>query len=321
VRIRTLLDARPGSAARFQLQTLVLAHSWDRWAKSAPLEVFVIGSLPQPVEQRLRELGATIVPAAPHPLARISKSSNKLVALREPSDRPVLLVDNDACLLEDVSELDGRRIRTTIGARARVSDAQWEHIREATGLEPLDQEWVSLHGELKARRLGRPPKIERRLYCSSAVSWIADPGELEPLWAHGITAIALAFEGHPLSSFPVRGSDQAGFAVAIAQHGGLDLLPPAYNHRPVCFRLGLPDPKILHFGELGNLKGGMMPFSELLARWWERRILIPIQRSGEDAEVWPSGEERGRLLDEAASVRDRVLALGRDAGLDDFAFA
>ena len=103
MRIRTLLDARPGSAERFQLQALVLAHSWDRWAKSAPLEVFVIGSLPQPVEERLRELGATIVPAAPHPLATVSKSSNKLVALREPSNGPLLLVDNDACLLEDVS--------------------------------------------------------------------------------------------------------------------------------------------------------------------------------------------------------------------------
>lgn len=321
MRIRTLLDARPGSAVRFQLQTLLLAHSWAKWAKTAPLEVFVIGSATPPAEERLRELGAAVVSAPSHPLASVSKSSNKLVALREPSDGPVLLVDNDACFLEDVSGLDGRRVRTTIGAHARISDAQWEHIRQTTGLEPMEQEWVSLHGELKSRRLGRRPKVERRLYLSSAVSWIREPGELEQLWADGIGAIARAFEAHPLSSFAVCGSDQAGFAVAIAQYGGLDLLSPAHNYRPVCFRLGLPDPKILHFGELGNLKGGMMPFSQLLSTWWDRRILIPIRRSGEGDDVWPSDAERVRLLDEAASVRDRVLALGRDAGLDAFDFS
>jgi hypothetical protein len=320
VRIRTLLDARPGSAPRFQLQTLVLAHSWAGWANTLPLEVFVIGNAPAIVDGRLRELGAAVVPAPSHPLDAVSKSSNKLVALKEPSDGPVLLVDNDACFLDDVSGLDGRRIRTTIGARARVSDTQWEHIRETTGLEPIEQEWVSLHGELKARRLGREPKVERRLYLSSAVSWIADPAEFESLWADGIGAIVRAFDRHPLSSYAVRGSDQAGFAVAVAQYGGLDLLAPAYNHRPVCFRLGLPDPKILHLGELGNLKGGMLPFSQLLTTWWDRRILIPIRRSGEDDAEWPSDEEQERLLDEAACVRDWVLALGRDAGLDAFDF-
>lgn len=321
MRIRTLLDARPGSPSRFQLQTLVLAHSWARWARTAPLEVLVLGGLPEAVEQRLRELGAEIVPAAPHALSGISKSSNKLVALQGSGDGPVLLVDNDACFLEDVADIEGRGIRTTIAASARVSDAQWEHIRTLTGLEPLEQEWVSLHRELKAKRLGRPPRVERWLYCSSAVSWIREPEEFEPLWAAAIAAVARAFEEHPASSFAVRGSDQAGFALAIAQFGGLDLLPPAYNYRPVCFRLGLPDPKILHLGELGSLKGGMAPFSQLLARWWDRRILVPIRRPDEDGAVWPSDEERERLLDDAVSVRDRVLALGRDAGLDEFAFS
>ena len=109
--------------------------------------------------------------------------------------------------------------------------------------------------------------------------------------------------------------------MAVAQHGGLDLLPPTYNHRPMCFRLGLQDPKILHLGELGALKGGMMPFSQLLATWWERRILKPIERLDRDGAQWPSGEEKAQLLDEAASLRDRVLALGRDADLDAFDFS
>lgn len=321
MRIRTVLDARPTSGPRFQLQTLLLAHSWERWANTAPLDVLVVGKAPAPVEERLRELGAAVVPSPPHPLSSVSPWSNKLVALEEPSDGPVLLVDNDVCFLEDVSDIRGRKLRTTICGRARVSDEQWEYIRQATGLEPMRQEWVSLQAELKAKRLGREPRVEGRLYFAAGVAWFRDPADFAPLWANGTDTIVKAFEGHPLSSFRVYGCDQVGFAVAVAQHGGLDLLPPTYNHRPMCFRLGLQDPKILHLGELGALKGGMMPFSQLLATWWERRILKPIERLDRDGAQWPSGEEKAQLLDEAASLRDRVLALGRDADLDAFDFS
>jgi hypothetical protein len=321
VRIRTVLDARPSSPARFQLQTLILAHSWDRWAKTVPLDVLVVGKAPAPVEGRLRELEATVLPCPIHPLNGVSPSSNKLGALKEPSDGPVLLVDNDACIIEDLSGLEGRMVRTTVCGRARVSDEQWEHIREATGLEPVRQDWISLQSELKAKRTGREPKVEERLYFASGVSWFRDPAEFEPLWTEGIARIAKAFEGHPLENFAVHGCDQAGFAVAVAQTGGLDLLPPTYNHRPMCFRLGLPDPQILHLGEFGALKGGMMPFSQLLTTWWERRIFTPIRRLGRDGARWPSAEEEEQLLDEAASLCDRVLSLGRDAGLDAFDFA
>jgi hypothetical protein len=286
-----------------------------------PLDVLVVGKAPAPVEARLREVGATVLPCPIHPLNGVSPSSNKLGALKEPSDAPVLLVDNDACLLEDVSGLRGRKVRSTICGRARVSDEQWEHIRDATGLEPIRQEWVSLQSELKAKRTGHEPKVEKRLYFASGVSWFRDPAEFEPLWSDGIARIAKAFEGHPLDNFAVHGCDQAGFAVAVEQTGGLDLLSPTYNHRPMCFRLGLEDPKILHLGELGALKGGMMPFSKLLATWWERRILNPIRRLGRDGARWPSREKEAQLLDEAASLRDRVLALGRDADLDAFDFS
>ena len=285
-----------------------------------PLDVLVVGEAAAPVERRLRELGATVLPCPTHPLNGVSPSSNKLGALKEPSDGPVLLVDNDACIVEDLSGLEGRKIRTTVCGRARVSDEQWDHIREATGLEPIEQEWVSLQSELKAKRLGREPKVEKRLYFASGVSWFRDPAEFEPLWSDGIARIAKAFAGHPLENFAVHGCDQAGFAVAVAQTRGLDLLPPTYNHRPMCFRLGLQDPQILHLGELGALKGGMMPFTQLLTTWWQRRILNPIRRLGRDGAGWPSAEEETQMLDEAAGLRDRVLSLGRDAGLDAFAF-
>jgi hypothetical protein len=321
VRIRTVLDARPSAGPRFQLQTLILAHSWERWASTSPLDVFVVGEARTPVVERLRELGATVVPSAAHPISGLSPWSNKLLALEEPSDGSVLLVDNDVCFLDDVSDIPAGKVRTTICGRARVSDEQWEYIRQTTGLEPMRQGWVSLQEELKARRLGREPKVEPLLYFAAGVSWFRHPEEFAPLWANGTDTISRAFEGHPLQTFRVYGCDQVGFAVAVSQHGGLDLLPPTYNHRPMCFRLGLPDPKILHLGELGNLKGGMMPFSQLLTVWWQRRILRPIERLGGDGACWPSAEEEAQILDEAASLRDRVLALGRDAGLDAFEFA
>jgi hypothetical protein len=317
-----VLDARPAAPLRFQLQTLVLAHSWAAWAASEPLDVIVVGKPRRSVEGRLRELGIELAESAPHPLEPISKSSNKLLGLRASSDGPVLLIDNDACFLEDVSnDLDGPKIRTTIAARAPITPEQWKRIRIVTGLEPLEQEWVPLLAELKARRFGSPPEVQRKLYLSSAVSWILQPAAFEELWAAGIEAIAGAFDGHSLRSYAVCGSDQAGFAVGVAQHGGLELLPPTYNYRPVCFRLGLPDPKILHFGELGNVKRTMLPFSQLLNRWWERRILLPIRRLTKDAAEWPSDHEQTQLLDEAASIRDRVLDLGREAGLDAFDFS
>jgi hypothetical protein len=319
--IRTVLDARPSSPRRFQLQTLILAHSWDRWARTVPLDVLVVGKAPAPVEERLKELGATVLPCPTHLLNDLSPSSNKLGALKEPSDGPVLLVDNDTCIIEDLSGMEGRSVRSTICGRARVSDEQWKHIRRATGLEPIRREWVSLQSELKAKRAGGTPKVEERLYFASGVSWFREPADFEPLWSDGIARIAKAFQGHPLENFAVHGCDQAGFAVAVAQTGGLDLLPPTYNHRPMCFRLGLRDPQILHLGELGALKSGMMPFSELLTTWWERRILKPIRQLGSDGAVWPSHQEEARLLDEAVGLRDRVLALGRDAGLDAFDFS
>jgi hypothetical protein len=319
VRIRTVLDARPTSAPRFQLQTLLLAHSWAARERPLPLEVFVIGRARPDVEERLVELGARIVGAEAHPLDRISKTSNKLVALKGESE-PVLLVDNDVFVLDSLPGPPGKEVSATVATRPQVTAEQWEHVHRLVGLEPEERAWVPLHAELKARKLGRPPKSERRLYLSTAVVWARDPAALEQLWASDIARIADAFADHPLSTHPVNGCDQAGFAVAAARRT-VETLPAVYNYRPVCFRLGLPDPSILHFGELGRLKGGMMPFSQLLTRWWDRRILAPIRRPAGNDEVWPSAGERERLLDEAASLRDRVLALGRDADLDAFDFS
>jgi hypothetical protein len=64
----------------------------------------------------------------------------------------------------------------------------------------------------------------------------------------------------------------------------------------------------------------MLPFSRLLTAWWDRRIMLPIARARDEEVEWPSNEEQSRLLDTAAALRNRVLELGRDAGLDAFEF-
>ena len=282
----------------------------------------VVGKAPAPVEARLRELGAAVVPSPAHPLSGVSPWSNKLVALQEPSDDPVLLVDNDVCFLEDVSDIRGRKLRTTICGRARVSDEQWEYIRQATGLEPIRQDWVSLQAELKAKRLGREPKVERSLYFAAGVAWFRDPADFAPLWANGTDAIMKAFEGHPLSSFRVYGCDQVGFAVAAAQHGGLDLLPPTYNHRPMCFRARPAGPEDPAPGRARGLEGRDDAVLAAPRPWWERRILKPIGQLDRDGA--PMALARGKRRSSSTtrpSLRDRVLALGRDADLDSFDFS
>ena len=216
VRVRTVLDARPGTPRRYLLQTLLLAHSLVAVGGGSPLEVVVIGEAGDSLGARLRELGVELVTSPPHPLDAVGRNTNKLLGLRHPSDGPVLLVDNDLCFLEDVSDLAGRSVRASIGGTARVTDAQWAHIEQATGLRPLAAEWVPMRERLEAAKAGREPQPEQRLYLSAGVVWVGRPPELEAIWSAHIDAIAHAFEGHPASTRQVRGSDQAGFATAVA---------------------------------------------------------------------------------------------------------
>jgi hypothetical protein len=284
----------------------------------ARLEVTVIGDVGAPLEARLRELGVEVVPALPHPLDAVGRNNNKLLALRHESDEPVLLVDNDICFLEDVSDLEGDSVRASVSGTARVTGTQWAHIEQATGLRPLSEQWTPMRETLDAAKVGREPRPEQLLYLSAGVVWLSRPVEFEPIWAAHTEAIARSFDGHPESTYKVRGSDQVGFATAVAEVGGLDLLPSAYNYRPMCFRLALSErPKILHLNKLGEDEG--MPFSKAVSRLWDVRMLKRIRRdNGNLVGARRSPEEKERLLDLAISARDRVLAIGADADLDSF---
>jgi hypothetical protein len=319
MRIHTVLDARPSASPRYLLQTLLLAHSWAARSGAPPLHVTTIGTASPPIQARLRELGVQLSTSPPHPLDALARTTNKLVALSESDDGPVLLVDNDVVFLDSLASLDARGVSASVAGRARVTKAQWSHVRSTTGLGPLTNGSVSLLEQLRARRQGRDPKPDGGLYLNTGVVWIDQPAVFGPIWSASTAAVARAFEGHPLSSSWVRGwgSDQAGFAAAVAQQEDFSLLTPSYNHRPVCFRLGLAEPpKILHLQKLGA--GEPAAFSTLVSAWWSRRILRPIVRENKDARsAWRTVSERERLLDEAVTLRDRVLALGVEAGLDE----
>jgi hypothetical protein len=313
MKICTVLDTRASAPPRYLLQTLLLAHSWAAQSGAPPLHVIVIGTAPRPVLARLGDLGIEVASSPPHPLDVLSRTTNKLVAFRDATDGPVLLVDNDVVFLDPLATLRGRGVSASVAGRARVTAAQWSHVRATTGLGPLADGWISLLEQLKARRHGRAPKRDPDLYLNTGVVRIDRPALFGPIWSASTAAVARAFEHHPLSSPWVRGwgSDQAGFATAVAEHGEFSLLSETYNHRPVCFRLGLPErPKILHLQKLGAT--GPAPFPTLLAAWWDRRIIKPIRR--ERTEAIP---ERDRLLDEVVSIRNHVLTLGMEARLDE----
>jgi hypothetical protein len=288
----------------------------------------MIGDAPASAVARLCELGVELVSSAPHPLDRISKPTNKLLALRHPSDVPVLLVDNDVCFLDDVSELAGRGVRASIAGKCPVTDAQWERIEQATGLRPLALEWVPLREQVDARRARRPPKPEQRLYLNSGVVWVRRPSEFEATWTAHIDAIAKTFDGHPASTKWVRGfgSEQLAFATTVAEQGAFDLLPLAYNFQPACFRLGVSEqqPKILHLFKLA--KDEQMPLSRALAEIFDRRIIKWIETKwiGRENMDGPGAQglrdERDLVLAQALGARDRALRIAADAELDSFRF-
>jgi hypothetical protein len=278
----------------------------------------VVGKAPANVYARLQDLGATLIAAPPDPLVSMMKWANKLIALKEPSDAPVLLVDNDICFLDDPVKLEGRKVRASVFGTAWVKDAEWAHIAAVTGLRPPALEWVSPQSQLEARLERRPPRSNHDLYLNGGVVWVRQPADFATIWARHMVSISEAFEGHPPNDRRLGRNDQLALSTAAAEFGGFDLLPLACNYRPICFRLGLPEPKFLHLPklcrDLKRLRVSDLPLSRAVAAYWERLIVEPIKAENSASEV------AVQLVDKALAIRDRVLRIVRDAGLDSFQF-
>jgi hypothetical protein len=315
LRIRTVVDARQDKPQSYLAATLLLAHSWAAQSRKCSFEVVIVGAAPSELTGRLRELGAELTHAPPHPLESVTTYANKLRGLVASEDGAVLLVDNDVCLLDDVSDLAGRKVQASLTFRARVSEAQWQRIAKTTGLRPLEEEWIPLSEELKAKQEGRAAQPVQRLYLNGGVVWVREPVGFAATWTAHNAAIAHAFDGHPLSDKWVRGLDEVSLVTAAAEHGGFDLLPLAYNYRPWCVRMGSLEPKILHLTRLCTVEQG--PFSQALTAYWEQGPLKWLRRDVKRSPSEP-GAEQEQLLDDAVSLRDRVLTLGAEADLDAF---
>ena len=62
-----------------------------------------------------------------------------------------------------------------------------------------------------------------------------------------------------------------------------------------------------------------MVLSEALTKLWDIRMIKRIRRDNQNAVgAQRSPDEQERLLDQAISIRDRVLRIGADADLDSF---
>jgi hypothetical protein len=298
--------------------TLLLVHSWALQGRSPPLEVVTIGAAPSRLVAQLRELGAEVTPTKPHPVSPVSMYANKLLGLKASGDTAVLLLDNDVCFLDDVSDLDGRAVRAAVEWKPRLSEAQWEWIAAAAGLKPPEIEWIPPKEEATAKAKGRPPQPVQQLYLNGGVVWVRNPVAFAATWAAHTAAIAEAFDGHPLCTHWVRGDDQASLTTAVAEHGGFDLLPLAYNFQPWCIRLGLGEPKILHLARVGTVE--QPRFSRMLTEWWEWKVFKRMKRDRKHSVLPEADLELERLLDDALALRARVLSLVADAGLDTFDF-
>ena len=157
----------------------------------------MVGSAPSGVVGRLRELGAEVTSAPPHSLVPVSVFANKLLGLKASGDSAVLLVDNDVCFLDGVSDLDGRSVRASVNFKPRISEAQWKRIASATGLRPVEIEWIPAKEAAQAKAEGRLPRPVQQLYLNGGVVWVRDPVAFAATWAAHTVAIAEAFGDHP----------------------------------------------------------------------------------------------------------------------------
>lgn len=312
MRIRTVLDARPGVSKKYIWQTCLLAASWRHYmAAASPLDVLIIGEIPETVSKFLEALGVGLIPAQPHANDHISRTSNKLQGVAvDVGTEPVLLVDNDVCFVGDAKKLamgtpPDVDVMASVAGNARVSDAQWEHIENQIGLKPLEYPWLALNDEFQSSLTGVLSRPRHALYLNGGVVWLRNPVAFGEMWARHIRLIAELFENHPLRDRNVCRSDQAGMATAIGVKGGFAMLPVEYNYRPHCFWMGRSRPdevKIIHMTNM-NMAGidSLNTIEKMMRLFWKERVYQKIPHSPTD--------RRKALMDGADSILRKICVL------------
>lgn len=314
---RTLLDLRPATA-KYVSQAFLLAASWHKHvAGSAPLRVGVIGDGAPGFHAFLYEVGAECEAMPPGPNDGFSRSSNKIqMAYPDAGGNRVLLLDNDTCFLAAIDGLHGLRASAIVAAQAgrmRISDAQWQVLDSGLGTPLLRRRYRVVDAQPVAPVPDDGP-ADGYLYLNSGV--VLFPAGLDPRsdWYGRQARIRALFEGHPLASPAVAGSDQAGFAALVGMHGDFAWLPLRFNFRRGCFRLGsAPSAPIAILHLTGNVPDSdAMGLEERVMAYWSRLVMPGV--SGLGGAIPPA--EQARRVEDALSARDAVLGIIREYDLD-----
>ena len=286
--IRTVFDGRPHAGRKYALQVALLAASWSASVKApmdTPLEIVAVGEMPRALADLLARLGARVIPAAPHEHEGICRYANKLLGATLDPGGPVLLLDNDTCIIGEIGGFGGVAgigVMAAVAERERVSPAQWRLIETHLRLSPLDREWVPLVEIARHAHGGMAARSRRGLYVNGGVLWLDQPAEFGALWASHIHRIAAVFENHPLCDRHVRGSDQAALATAIGTYGRFGSLDDTYNYRPPSFWIGkhaAADIRIVHMAGMDISGLGPSCTVETAVRgFWTDRITSRLER-------------------------------------------
>lgn len=316
--VRTVLDLRPRTD-RYLRQVALLAASWHRHARGGSrLQVLTIGAPDAALAALMARLGVEHACIAPGANDDFSRNGNKIQGCGpDPRGGRVLLVDNDTCFLGDLRDLQRVRPDAIAAAEpggARVSDAEWQLVRDGLGMPLLRQVWAPLND--RVRGAGATLPGERWLYLNSGVILFPAGLDHRQRWASAQRAIRDHFAGGAHASAAVTTSDQAGFAASVAAHGAFAWLPARFNYRPPGFCLGLEPAeriRILHFtGDVDD--GQACGIGDALERYWRQRVLARLDRLPPSV----AGAERRWRREQAMHAFAMVRAIVDAYELDDW---
>jgi len=275
--IRTVLDARKQSTT-YLFRVLLLAASWHRRIRHhAPLEVFIIGDVPPLIYQFLEDLGVGWKIVGPDPNDNISKTSNTIVGACDTGDRRILLVDNDVWFWGDLCELkqlDSPICAGVVAGGERVQEEQWDVIADHFGFPPMPASVTTLKERVREMSLSNHKAAPMtNVYVSGGVVLLPQGDAFGLSWRRYVRQIADLFENHSLRSCSVHGSNMAGLAMAIAEHGIFQWLDVKYNYRWDCFALGLERPEQIEIVHMVGFKGTHHTVTAGLRDYWESKVL------------------------------------------------
>lgn len=323
----TVYDGRGEEGLNKLANIVMLAASWSQSVKSGsgfPLVIKAIQVRNDRLLRILEALGAEIAPLdEPHALCRYSGTYNKLLALADQtSDEARILLDNDIVIVDDIAELASlasRSVMAAVADRAHASPSILSEVKSQLGLELIKDDWVPWNDKYEAAASNGVALAVPGLYFNSGVACSPSHSKLFKLWQKHSRLICEHFAGRydNQKQRGVFGSDQLPFSTAIREHGRFDHLPIGYNYRVFNFwygELSVPEIRMVH-------QVGVRRFHVALGET-EQHSLSSVIRNYYDAFMIDKIRcdalgDTDRRLEVVATMRDRVLKILADAGLDD----